>query len=76
MMVTDLTSTNQAIVVEREKLQKLVDELALQRSSFFDANTAQKLGRGVGAQYAVTGAFTSVEPRLRTRRRISGCISP
>lgn len=70
MMVTDLTSTGGAQVVEREKLEKLAQELELQRTSFFDPATAQKLGRGVGAKYAITGAFLSVAPKLRVDVRV------
>jgi TolB-like protein len=70
MMITELSSVPTLVVVEREKLDALLAELTLQRSKYFDARTAQKLGRGVGAAFAVTGAFISVEPDLRIDVRV------
>jgi TolB-like protein len=70
MMVTDLAASDQVTVVEREKLQGVIDELKLQRSKYFDAKTAQKLGQMVGAKYAVTGSFVAIEPLLRIDIRL------
>src|SRR4051812_48202211 len=44
MLVTDLAAVEGLQVVEREKLQKLLDEMKLQRGKFFDPKTAQVLG--------------------------------
>jgi TolB-like protein len=65
MMVTDLSSVDQLQLVEREKLQAIIDEQKLQRSKYFDPKTAVKLGKLVGAQYAVSGSFQAMEPQLR-----------
>ncbi|WP_044184944.1 CsgG/HfaB family protein [Hyalangium minutum] len=65
MMVTDLSAVEQLQLVEREKLQAIIDEQKLQRSKYFDAKTAVKLGKLVGAQYAVSGSFQAMEPQLR-----------
>ncbi|HYH98276.1 CsgG/HfaB family protein [Hyalangium sp.] len=65
MMVTDLSSVEQLQLVEREKLQQIIDEQKLQRTKYFDKKTAVKLGKLVGAQYAVSGSFQSMEPELR-----------
>ncbi|MBI3180778.1 MAG: hypothetical protein HYZ28_01405 [Myxococcales bacterium] len=70
MMVTDLSAVQEIQVVEREKLQALVDELKLQRTKYFDPATAQKLGKGVGAKFAVTGAFLAVDPQMRVDIRM------
>lgn len=70
MLITDLASVESLQIVEREKMQKLVDELKLQRSRYFDAKTAQKLGQGVGARYAVTGAISAFDPELRLDVRL------
>ncbi|MHB8877004.1 MAG: CsgG/HfaB family protein [Myxococcaceae bacterium] len=70
MMVSDLSAVESLQLVEREKLQKLLDELALQKSRYFDPATAQKLGGGVGAQYAVTGALAAFDPQLRIDIRL------
>lgn len=70
MMVTDLAGLPSIEVVEREKLEALLAELKLQRSKYFDGKTAQRIGKGVGAQYAVTGAFLSLEPSIRIDVRV------
>src|SRR6185436_17288776 len=68
--VTDLSQVDSLQVVERDKLQKLVDELKLQRSKFFDPKTAQRLGQGIGARYAVTGALAAFDPKMRIDVRV------
>jgi TolB-like protein len=70
MMVTDLAAVPSLQLVEREKLQKLVDELKLQKTSYFDPKTAQKMGQGLGAQFAVTGAITAIAPEMRIDIRL------
>jgi TolB-like protein len=70
MMITDLTSVPGLEVVEREKLEALLGELRLQRSKYFDPKTAQRIGKGVGAAFAVTGAFLSMEPNIRIDVRV------
>ncbi len=58
------------ILMEREKLQAIIEELKLQRSRYFDPATAQRLGKVAGAELAVTGAFTEFDPRLRLDIRL------
>lgn len=65
MLITDLSESKQVTVVEREKLQSLLDEISLQKSRYFDNKTAIKLGKGLGARYVVSGAFASVAPNMR-----------
>ncbi|MHB8872486.1 MAG: CsgG/HfaB family protein [Myxococcaceae bacterium] len=70
MLVTDLSGVETLQVVEREKLQALLDELKLQKTSYFDPKTAQRLGKGIGARYAVTGSMQAVDPELRIDIRL------
>jgi len=70
MMTTDLSAVPNIRVVEREKLQSLLDELKLQKTSYFDPSTAQRIGRGVGAAFAVTGAFHAFAPEVRIDTRV------
>ncbi|MFL5351578.1 CsgG/HfaB family protein [Archangium sp.] len=70
MMVTDLATVKQLQVVEREKFQKLLEELRMQQSRYFDPKTVQRLGQGVGAQFAVTGAIHAIDPSLRIDIRL------
>jgi TolB-like protein len=70
MMITDLSSVPSLQVVERDKLEAILHELKLQRSRYFDPSTAQKIGRGAGAQYVLAGAFISVDPNMRLDVRV------
>lgn len=70
MLVTDLSAVETLQVVEREKLQAIIDELKLQRSKYFDPKTAQQLGKVAGADLAVTGAFAALEPTMRIDIRL------
>ena len=70
MLVTDLAGVPALRVVEREKLEELLEEMRLQRTTYFDPKTAQKLGRGIGARYVVTGAFAAIDPAMRIDIRL------
>ena len=70
MLITDLSGFEGLQVVEREKLESLLGEMKLQRSKYFNKKTALKLGKGMGATHAVTGAFSSVGKRLRIDVRL------
>lgn len=70
MLITDLAGVEGLQIVEREKLQTLVDELKLQQTKFFDPKTAQKFGKGIGAQFAITGSLTAFDPELRIDVRL------
>jgi len=58
MMVTSLAGTKKYTLIEREKLQQVIDEQKLGASGAVTAQTAAKIGRLLGAQYIVTGAVT------------------
>src|SRR5665647_2880155 len=57
MLITDLSKVKGITIVEREKLEKLIGEIKLGQSKYFDPATAQKLGKGLGAQNILTGSF-------------------
>ncbi len=60
MMVTDLSTSKTLQLVERTKLKLVLDELKLAKSGFLDKRTAQKLGRGLGAELVITGSFSII----------------
>jgi TolB-like protein len=70
MLITDLSNLAGAQIVERARLNLLLQELELSKSPFIDPATAAKMGRGLGAHYIVTGSFVSIEPRMRIDARI------
>ena len=57
MMISELRANDGWRVVEREEIQKLTDEQNLDASGRVAAQTAAKIGKIVGAKYAVTGTF-------------------
>lgn len=70
MLVTDLSQAPKLTVVERDKLEAVLTELSLQRTSYFDPKTAVAIGRGLGATHAVTGAFAAFSPQMRIDIRL------
>ncbi|MDZ4700133.1 MAG: CsgG/HfaB family protein [Rhodothermales bacterium] len=57
MMSVDLARVNALRVVERIRLQALLDELELSQSQYMDAATAPRMGRMLGAGRLVSGAY-------------------
>lgn len=70
MMVTDLASVPSIQLVERQRLQDLVAEMDLQRSTYADPATAQMVGSLVGAEYVVLGSIVALEPQVQLNTRI------
>jgi TolB-like protein len=71
MMISDLSVLDQIRLVERERLEELLDELDLQQSAYVDPESAQSVGMIIGAQYVVFGAFVSADPEMRLDTRIA-----
>src|SRR3989475_5193717 len=57
MLISELALNPSARVVEREQIQKLIEEQNLGASGRVDPQTAAKLGKLVGARYVVLGTF-------------------
>ncbi|HKC40935.1 MAG TPA: CsgG/HfaB family protein [Gemmatimonadales bacterium] len=57
MMISELEANAAARVVERQEIQKLIDEQNLGAQGRVDAATAAKIGKLVGARYMVMGTF-------------------
>lgn len=70
MMITELSDAQGIRVIERERLEELLDELELNKSEYIDPETAQKLGKGLGAEAILTGAFTVQGDRMRIDARL------
>ena len=58
MMTTELIKTGLFSLMEREKLDYVIDEILLGESGFMDPSTAPQRGNLIGAQYTMTGAIT------------------
>jgi TolB-like protein len=70
MTITDLSAVEDIRLVEREHLQSLTAEMDLQRTAYFDAATAARVGRMAGAEYVVVGALAALQPRIRLDARV------
>ena len=57
MMISELAQNPAARVVERQEIQRLVDEQNLVGQNRVDPQTAAKVGKLVGARYVVAGTF-------------------
>jgi TolB-like protein len=57
MLISELAANPALRVVERENIQHLVDEQNLGATGRVDGATAAKIGKVVGARYAVMGSF-------------------
>jgi TolB-like protein len=66
MIIADLVASDRVIVVERARLEAVLAELKLQASDKFDASTAVKVGRLLGANYLVFGTMVLV-PAVKER---------
>jgi TolB-like protein len=61
MFTTDLSNVSRLQVVERVRLQALLDELALAQSEYVDASTAPQVGQLLGAGRLVGGSYLVVD---------------
>jgi len=69
LLISDLSVNSNIQVVERARLQDLLDELKLNQSGSFDKATANKVGRLLGAHYLVIGSYFDVLGTLRLDAR-------
>ena len=61
MLITDLSKVKDLKVVERVRLQKLLDEMKLSSSEAFDQQSAPRLGRLMKAERLVKGTYLSMD---------------
>ncbi len=67
MLITDLRpgEGQSYTVVERTRLQEILDELELGHSGVVDADTAAKVGKLLGAEWLVLGGYFQFGPTFR-----------
>jgi TolB-like protein len=69
MLITDLSNVHMLDIVERDKLEAILKEQKLSNSKDFDANTAAKVGKLLGAQIILTGGYFDMMGSLRIDAR-------
>jgi tetratricopeptide (TPR) repeat protein len=65
LITTDLSRTDQLIVVERARLQALLNEIELQKSGATDSTTNVRAGKLIQAGRIVSGSILQSSERLR-----------
>lgn len=70
MMITRLETKHQYDLVERERLQDVLDELKLTRSGMFDQKAVANIGKLVGARLLVLGSYFQILNVFRIDARL------
>lgn len=70
MLITDLASVETLRVVERDRLQAILDEHKLAASGKLDSKTAARIGKLLGARHLVLGSYFDVAGSLRVDARL------
>ena len=63
ILITEMVKTGKFIVIEREKMHKLLEEQKLGLSGAIDANTAAQMGKILGLNAIITGAISNFGTR-------------
>jgi TolB-like protein len=63
MLTTDLSKVVNLRIVERERLQSLLDEMGIDQSPLVDETTAVKVGKILGAQSMLFGSFLKLDKK-------------
>lgn len=75
-LVTDLSRTERLRVVERMRIQLLLDEFALADSGYVDPSTAARSGRLLGAGRIVQGLLQGGDEELRVEAAVVDASQP
>lgn len=75
MFTTDLANVGRLKVVERVRLQALLDELKLAQSDYVDQSTAPRVGRLLGAGKLVGGSYLVADEEIRLQVTLADVVS-
>ncbi len=71
MLHKGLINSPKITVVERESLTKVMEEISItQKIDIFDLKTIAEIGKGVGANFVVTGSFVEDKGKIRIDVRL------
>jgi curli biogenesis system outer membrane secretion channel CsgG len=70
MLISELAQNGAARLVDRDQIQKLLEEQGLAAAERVDAATAAKIGKLVGARYMIAGTFIDLYGDFRVDARI------
>ena len=72
MLFAELAATPTMVLVEREEIDKVIDELELSMSRIIDPASANQIGRMTGAKVLISGSVMRVESTLYVIAKIIG----
>jgi TolB-like protein len=61
IMISDLKKLTKLRVVDRERIQMLLDEIQVQQTEYFDESTAVRVGKLLGVNAFVMGSFMQLD---------------
>lgn len=71
MMITEMTKVKGIKVVERQRIQSIIEELNLSETDMVDKSTSQQMGKLLGAKVMLFGGFSNLfNDKLRIDVRI------
>ena len=70
MLISDLTNVNMLSIVERDRLEEIIKEQKLSRTKAFEPETASKIGKLLGAELILTGAYFEMFGSFRIDARL------
>jgi TolB-like protein len=70
MLISDLAAVDTVKIVERERLQAVLDEQKLGQSGKIDNRTAARIGKLLGARYLVLGTYFDAVGAFRADARL------
>jgi TolB-like protein len=70
MLTTDLEETAMFNIVDRERLNDVLQELKLQQSGLVDQKTAVTIGRLIASKYMLTGTFMVIRGKLKISAQV------
>lgn len=68
-LTAKLHATGLVRIVERAKLGKVIDELALTRTGPFNENSAKRIGELLGTDYVIIGSYTEMSTMVEVHAR-------
>lgn len=70
MLITELAQNSEMRLINRDRLQEIIDELELGQTGYVSPETTAEVGRLVGARYIVMGSFIDAAGTMRIDARI------
>jgi len=70
MIISDLSKVKMLNVIERDRIQEIIEEQNMNNTESFDAATATKLGKLLAVEHILTGAYFELMGSLRIDARL------